>query len=986
MRPIKLELKYIGPYENETINFEDINKTLFLISGKTGSGKSMIFDAITHALFATASTSVRGTESLRSQFAPSTEPSIITFTFMYRGKTYKVERRLRYFRGTNTTETPPESSIYDEFGELIENGLTKVTAFITELLQISASQFRQIGLLPQGEFRKFLVASSSDKEEILKALFRTERFNALYQKLKKDHDTNKQKLIMNHALIMNQFSQVLVDEEISTSFKENLELFTSKQEIAIKELKEKEINYAERLESKQELSNEILKIKENNDRVESYFNKKNNLETLLKQKSVIREKENRLNLTQKVLTIKDAYYSYKEYASKVSATEKLIDKTNDIYKERVAYQENIDRELEKISKNNSKIMSYKEKIKQISKFDNSEYQTIESELENLQKDIEKNNKTLVTKQEQLEALEKKIFEIDVTDTMLRTAEVDMYSLKERLFKIENELIIAKEVEQNRKEHNELIEKINLIKSEIDELTLNIEKQNNDVQSLDNIDIETINDMITHLEVGKPCVICQQTVSQIPDTLNYDVDLYRDLELKTKDLDAMEIKRLILSEKGFKEIRSSSEIESDISVLKDELSNYETEIIRIELELKRKHELESNLTELNSEVHEMIHILDFSNRDLESLNIRFKKFKQETNFGSFLEFKQSLTKMNSEIDAYESTLNKLESKKQELMVEVAKFESQLDSIQYKLYTERNILDENSKKVSLFLSEHEDVSLNDLESLFKADNDALKSEIESFHNEVMQVESLIEHIKKDIKSFEIVDLTEKLKEESKLSELINIESKLVGQLESKIKEYNATYNRIVNEIESYNHEESRFTELAKLVELLGGKQGTPTLSRFVLVYYLERILNQANIRLRKMTNGRYELRRAESYRSDQSLHIDVFDYFNNARRSVATLSGGESFQAALALALALSEIIQHESGSIDMDMLLIDEGFGTLDEQTLKVAIDTLFDLQKSGKMIGIISHVEELKSMIGNILYVETLDERSQTRLVTPLSN
>ena len=71
---------------------------------------------------------------------------------------------------------------------------------------------------------------------------------------------------------------------------------------------------------------------------------------------------------------------------------------------------------------------------------------------------------------------------------------------------------------------------------------------------------------------------------------------------------------------------------------------------------------------------------------------------------------------------------------------------------------------------------------------------------------------------------------------------------------------------------------------------------------------------------------------------------------------------------------------------MDMLLIDEGFGTLDEETLKVAIDTLFDLQKSGKMIGIISHVEELKTMIGNVLYVETLDERSRTKLVTPLSN
>lgn len=324
MRPISLELQYIGPYENETIDFKDINQTLFLISGKTGSGKSMIFDAITHALFATASTSLRGTESLRSQFAPSTEPSIIIFTFMYRGKTYKVERRLRYFRGTNTTETPPESSIYNEFGELIENGLTKVTSFITELLQLSATQFRQIGLLPQGEFRKFLVASSSDKEEILKALFRTERFNELYLKLKKDHDKDKQQIEMKHALIMNQFSQVLKEEEQSTSFKENLERFHTIQMDARKELQEAEESYQKTLESKDVLSKEIQSIKENNDRVETYFKEKDNLELLLQQKSVIDDKESKLSLSQKVHTIKDAYFNEKEYSNKVKDSKSRV--------------------------------------------------------------------------------------------------------------------------------------------------------------------------------------------------------------------------------------------------------------------------------------------------------------------------------------------------------------------------------------------------------------------------------------------------------------------------------------------------------------------------------------------------------------------------------------------------------------------------------------------------------------------------------------
>lgn len=986
MRPISLELQYIGPYENETIDFKDINQTLFLISGKTGSGKSMIFDAITHALFATASTSIRGTESLRSQFAPSTEPSIITFTFMYRGKTYKVERRLRYFRGTNKTETPPESSIYNEFGELIENGLTKVTSFIIELLQLSATQFRQIGLLPQGEFRKFLVASSSDKEEILKALFRTERFNELYLKLKKNHDKDKQQIEMKHALIMNQFSQVLKEEEQSTSFKENLERFHMLQLDARKELQEVEESYQKTLESKDLLSKEIQSIKENNDRVETYFKEKDNLELLLQQKSVIDDKEAKFSLSQKVHTIKDAYFIEKEYSNKVKDSESRVNGTRQVLDEKTSEKKKIDSEFKDLLNKEPEINEYKVRAKLFSKYDTEEYQSIEQDILNLLDRQENQSKSLETKKEELTDLEVSISKMNVTDEKIRKSEAEFFSVKENLFTLQNELEIAKESAQNKREIDDLTETIHSIELEIEKLSLTIEKQNQEVQSLNNLNVKSVNEMIAHLEAGKPCVVCQQTVAQIPDTIDFDEALYSELESKQKSLDSLKMRLGILSEKDLKETRSSKDLETEILKLERELSQREAQIASEARSLEEKKVLEVRLYELKSEVSEFAHGIDISKREVEILEKRFSQFKEETNFDDFLHFKDALNIMEADIDTFLKNKKSLEDKGQTLTLELTKLESQLESSLYKLETERNILDENSQKVRVFLSKNNELSVEDLESLIELDNDALKTEIETYKNKVAQVESLILHLKKDIETFEVVDLTNKLSEERHLNESINIESKRVGQLESRLKSLDGLYKKIENEIETYKKEEHAFTELVKLVELLGGKQGTPTLSRFVLVYYLERILSQANIRLRKMTNGRYELRRRESYRSDQALHIDVFDYFNNARRSVATLSGGESFQAALALALALSEIIQHESGSIDMDMLLIDEGFGTLDEETLKVAIDTLFDLQKSGKMIGIISHVEELKTMIGNVLYVETLDERSRTKLVTPLSN
>src|SRR5699024_7241617 len=165
-----------------------------------------------------------------------------------------------------------------------------------------------------------------------------------------------------------------------------------------------------------------------------------------------------------------------------------------------------------------------------------------------------------------------------------------------------------------------------------------------------------------------------------------------------------------------------------------------------------------------------------------------------------------------------------------------------------------------------------------------------------------------------------------------------------------------------------------ELAELVNAVSGKNGQKvSLERFVLTYYLDRILHIANIRLLEMTSHRYELRRSTGKSSRKTgLDIEVFDFYNNRARHISSLSGGETFQASLTLALALNEALQQESGGISLDTMLIDEGFGTLDPETLDMAISTLIELQTSGKMVGIISHVEELKERMDNILEVKAV--------------
>ncbi|MDF0106408.1 SbcC/MukB-like Walker B domain-containing protein, partial [Staphylococcus pseudintermedius] len=193
---------------------------------------------------------------------------------------------------------------------------------------------------------------------------------------------------------------------------------------------------------------------------------------------------------------------------------------------------------------------------------------------------------------------------------------------------------------------------------------------------------------------------------------------------------------------------------------------------------------------------------------------------------------------------------------------------------------------------------------------------------------------------------------------------------------------TAQKINDEVTYLKNTLNEQIELFQLAEILSGKNAhNLTLENYVLMHYLEQILLKANQRLLSMTGQRYELVRNEKKgRGFSGLEIEVFDYYSNQSRHITSLSGGETFQASLALALGLSEVVQSEQGGIALDAMFIDEGFGTLDQETLETALDTLIQLQSSGRLVGIISHVSELKNRIPIILEVVSKNYQSTTHL------
>ena len=179
----------------------------------------------------------------------------------------------------------------------------------------------------------------------------------------------------------------------------------------------------------------------------------------------------------------------------------------------------------------------------------------------------------------------------------------------------------------------------------------------------------------------------------------------------------------------------------------------------------------------------------------------------------------------------------------------------------------------------------------------------------------------------------------------------------------------------ETENLSELEKKYTWLKALSDTANGSvtgKERITLETYVQMTFFDRIIERANTRFFIMSGGQYELKRreeADSLRALSGLELSVIDYYNNTERSVKTLSGGESFKASLSLALGLSDEIQSSAGGIQLDTLFVDEGFGSLDEESLQQAMKALTGLTESNRLVGIISHVAELKERIDSQIVV-----------------
>jgi DNA repair protein SbcC/Rad50 len=1012
MRPIRLKMLGIGPYASEiNLDFSKLNEEgLFLITGATGAGKTSIFDGITYALFGRANFDDNEKKNgiICDYISDKEKPKAYAeYTFDLGGIEYRVRRTPAYeYINRNGKPDKKGERVEIEFEDEIKTNKKEVDKFIEEdIIKLDYQQFKKIIMLAQGSFSEFIKSNSNQKSEILKQIFNTDIYEKISYKLKDKSDAIRKSIYKNKGDVFASLRTLeiedpewksMIEKEILEYEKLNLIINSNKSDIEIT-IKNKEIE-----KSKLDiitLTKEIEESKVVNEGIKKLNLAEQNLLTLEKQSQDIETKKIKIKKNQEAMKINGEY-------------EILLDSKKNVKDRKVEYEaakDSLEKLEEKSKVNIAGHDKFKDELEETSKLINK-MSVLEEDL----KSFKSNTKKITESNKKIECLEKVCGEIK-KELIDLTIQEDKFSGLE--------ITQKKELEDRKKlsGSKEILEKKQLILTPvlanldtIASMEAKIELQQKKIDRLAGITQEKLDiysdlnnrwfqneafNLSTKLEPGKPCMVCGSI-----DHPN----------LPEKPANAPTEKEL----KKVKENYETSKGELDLS--KGELSSS----MDISKEEKKKLLDLISLNNLPEGRNELLKLKDNYCNEITTLNTRLEKLSTDDEFKKIISKKEenslkinrsaaeeqelltNLKVLNSQLQGLVDTNLEIEKKFKENKLEIEEFEKILDSshrrnkelktlisgiesVKEEIKTQNIQLKgskNNIEKLSKTLETQEQgwgkaliknnfKDLDEYQSILNFSVNLLREEIDTYNKEVTRQKTIISESEK-FKNLDRIDL-EDLNEKSKLiiHEIKEIDT-LINKERTKLNSFINPEKKLEESRKILETKEKQYNIFNKLYEISVGKYGEKrnniTFQNYVLAVYFQDVLDRANDRFSIMTNNQYHMRLDTSKKGNagSGLEVNIFDSHTGRERSIKTLSGGETFKASMALALGLSDVVQSQNGGIKLDSVFIDEGFGTLDEESLSVAMDILMELKSSGRTVGIISHVSELKQTITSQIKVE----------------
>ena len=912
MRPLKLIITGFGTYCQRTeINLEQLGtQGLYLITGDTGSGKTTIFDAISYALYGSVNGQNRTIAMIRSTFATPDIPTEVELTFEYRGKTYVVKRNPEYERrsrrGDSVTKQIAEATLSMPDGTVV-TGQGKVTNAINELLGIDANQFSQIVMIAQGDFQKPLMEDTGKRQDIFRKIFKTDYYQILQQKLS-EQEKNLERECTDIGKALSIFVNGILCDPTSTL---NIELEKAKSNaLGITdeiELIQKII--AEDQTAHKKLTDIITDLEKQCNTLRDTLSKNEETEKLradYKQKSADFEE-----IQKTIVEVKQAFENEKGRAKERTDKEAELAVLNEELKK---YEE-----LDTIAKDVKDIENQKKGLKE-------QIDTLKADCE----ECDKQTSSLSEKLKELADAEEKFYKADAAQKEADKRKNDFDELEKS----------AADCEHLLKEFNALQEAYISTQKSYEEFDVNYKHLRKVYMD------EQAGIIAQELKDGVPCPVCGSLDHPKPATKSEGAPTKEQLDQAEKEDKEL---NLAVSSANTKCAESKTLYENTLKVVKENYAKLAKDESAEDLSLLKQKIAEQKdkalnlLKECNKNLEEENKRVEKKNKINEELPELQERLKQKT---------EELQKKNEELSALDARLQEKEKQAKEQRSKL-KFEN-IDAARDAVSALQNQIDK-----------------------LKQDFDEAENKYNDEQTKFTALESQVKQLEAQLKGTEEINVAE-LKE--KLDDLDKERNNITDQktaVDSRLTTNNTALENIKQrsqELSVIQNQYSYVSALSKTANggLSGGKEKIK-LETYIQMTYFDRIIAHANKRLMIMSDMQYELVRkkeAADLRSQTGLELDVIDHYNGGQRSVKSLSGGESFQASLALALGLSDEVRLSAGGIKIDSMFIDEGFGTLDSETLQKAFKALSGITEGNRLVGIISHVDLLKEKIDKQIVVK----------------
>lgn len=925
MKPLKLTMSAFGSYAGKNvIDFTGQQQGIFLITGDTGAGKTTIFDAITYALYNQTSGGERNGNMMRSQYAQPETETYVELEFLYRGQTYRVRRNPDY----KITKTLKNGKIREQkVPHSVELTLPDGTVFpekknatdakIIEILGLTADQFSQIVMIAQGDFLKLLYTKSDERKMIFSKLFRTDIYWKIQENLRRKSMEMDELIQENDRAFEQEKSRIIpLPESEELPLDELVERLRERLKDALKEQNLRRANV-------EELNKKITKYEEINKLFVSL---------------------EKIRQTGKELEARQA--ESKERRQQIENARKA-DKVLVAEQQNLRQQQTVEQSVQAIAKMEETLANDQEMFETLK----TQLQEVEAKQKREAADIQKKMLALEQSFPSYEALQNARSE----EQQAKKVWEDLGKISEESFHKKKAGIAALKEQQKRQE--QVVEQT---KKNWEQTSLSASESAKHYEHMYEAFLkEQAGILAENLSAGCPCPVCGSTVHPDPAKLSDHAVTELEVEQAKKTRAAAEEKR-DLAYAAFE--AEKTEKQKLAQAVEKEEADF---VLAQTIAKQQRKEAEQNYV---------------------SLQKIAEQIREKLVYPSLAEAKKQYAAMQKALEAAEQEIAKKRQKVSELAEAMNTLKGQKLAEEENQKTAKKLAVKTEKEYAKLLEKSGFVSEETyhLAILPERSRSKLEREEKEYESQCLRQQSEQKLLEKQVSGKTYTDTTE-------LNEQLKAEKQALKEAEKTYMELHTAYenDRSVLQncavyLEKGKKLESEDQVIKSLSKTANGRlSGSAKIDfeTYIQRQYFKQIIHEANKRLLTMSNHQFILKLKEEAntgrKTNEGLDLSVYSLVTDSERDVKTLSGGESFLAALAMALGLSDIVERSAGAIHPDMMFIDEGFGSLDAQSRQQAIEVLAELAGDSRMVGIISHVTELKEQIDRQLVVSRTDKGSR---------